>query len=196
MHEVVPLDSIFECFGHFVGKGGQNLILCEIEFHLLILEDLTESRRIEKVHQYEGAFVEFDVVPVCLYPLLYPLDHVLIGVLTRLQPQLVLLVLVAFVDIDHPQRNRQCGRKFGFLIGKFKRRYFLVQALLIATVNADLEGSCLTLHVVCQLGIVPFETSHQMSEHVAHRSLRVNEMRESILELGKIESFNLIRIQQ
>ena len=107
VHEMMSFHSILECLRYFVGKGGECLVFCEVELHLLILEELAESRGFEEVNQDEGTFTEFDIVTISLNSFFNLRYDFMVGVFARTQSQFIFLVLVTIVDVNYTQSHRQ-----------------------------------------------------------------------------------------
>ena len=107
MHEVIAADFVLQRPRNFIRKSSQDLILLKREFHLLVVEYLAKCGIFKQIDQYKCPLTQLHVIPVQLHLLPYLVDHLMVRVLARVQPHLVLPILISLIDVDNFQGDRQ-----------------------------------------------------------------------------------------
>jgi len=167
MHEVVPPHLVLQRPRHLVSESSKDLVLLERKFHLLVVEYLAKSGIFKQIDQYKSALAQFNIIPVQLDFLPDLVDHFVVAVFARVQPDLILPVLIAIIYVDDLERDRQLFRVLLRLITQHYHRLILFVLLTVTAVEADLKGFDGVLEIVADQSIF----FQQLFAHLPHQQI-------------------------
>jgi len=129
---MVPFNLLLLAANYLVGECSQLLACNKRELHLFIDYLRAELEVFEEIYEHELALAKLQIHPVLLDHFFDLLVDLYEGVLARLEPQLVALIVIVIVEVDHLETDGQLAKRMVTLMGQFEHWQSLFIAGTIA----------------------------------------------------------------